>query len=330
MRYLLSALLLFSAVSCQPSDKFLEKVPPPPPAPPRTTKVYKFDLNKSETAAVDVDILWVIDNSGSMDPYQQKVIQNSSAFMKQFTSSTRLRWKMGLISTSYGEQPYMGFRSVVDYTTLDAEGQFNAAVARLGVNGDGRERTFDPVLRHLRDYPQFVRPSAFLVIIAVSDENEYSSGTSVDSFLNQMGKILGGDNSQLAVFGVFGAKANGIDEDRTQNFKYKEVVERTGGKMYPLETGDYGPLLAELGKDLIQRTSSVNPAVVLDQKPMPETIEVVYKGRRLRPGPAVTGGEWTYDSQYNRILISNPAILDGRNLNVTVSYVIDDPATWGI
>src|SRR4051794_7209298 len=47
----------------------------------------------------DVDILWVIDNSGSMKEYQQHVIINTLAFMQNFTANTGLRWKMGLLST---------------------------------------------------------------------------------------------------------------------------------------------------------------------------------------------------------------------------------------
>src|SRR4051812_3614399 len=97
MRYVIYA-ILFAALGCERSDHFLAKVPDPPPGPPRHSKVYTFDLNSSEVSAVDLDLIWVFDNSGSMEPYRQAVVSNSAQFMHQFTSSTKLHWRMGVLS----------------------------------------------------------------------------------------------------------------------------------------------------------------------------------------------------------------------------------------
>ena len=78
--------------------------------------------------------------------------------------------------------------------------------------------------------------------------------------------------------------------------------------------------MSDLGKDLVQKLSVVNPVILLDQKPDPSTIDVVYKGRHLRPGPASRGGEWTYNSKYNYVEIENPKILDTAVLDVQVSF----------
>lgn len=312
---LLSMFLLFSLtglLSCQRDDKFLEK--PYPFEKARYQKTYLFDTTSAESYAVDVDILWVIDNSGSMDPYQQAVIQNSAAFMAQFTANSRLHWKMGLISTDHGDQPYMGFQNVVDWQTSNAEATFNYAVGRLGTSGDGiAEATFQPTLNVLNRYPTWLRPNAYLIIISVTDELEQSR-INTTTFLNEIRRKLGGDLSRFVVYGVFGQ-----DSNNSYNRKNEEVVLQTGGKIYSIDAPDYGILLAELGQDLVTKTTVVDPIVLLDQRPVPSTIEVRYKGRLLIPGQ-----EWTYNPKYNFIKVNDPKILDSANLNVDVSFAIDD------
>lgn len=304
---------------CGGDDKFLVEPPPPPPGPPRYSKIYKMDVNTATSFATDVDILWVIDNSGSMGNYQQQVISNSNQFMSAFTASSKLRWKMGLISTDQSNPPYMGFNSVVDYTSIDALGRFNTAVAQLGVGGSSSEMTFTPVMNVLNRYPDWLRKGAYLVLIIVSDEEEQSWSVSTDQFIKDMVRRIGGDAQKFAAFGVY------VPESNYGNQKYDEIVRRTGGKTYNLASSDYGTLLAQLGQDLVLRTSTVVPEVMLDQRPKVETIRVTYKGRVLRPGPPALGGEWTYDSVFNVIRIHNAKIIDNRQLNVSVSFELWEP-----
>ena len=271
MKYLVALLLLVVTASCK-NDKFLVEYRPDVQG--RFSKTYKMDTSTAESYAVDVDVLWVIDNSGSMGPYQQRVINNSASFIQQFASSSRLHWKMGLISTSFYEQPYMGFSSTVDYLTLDAANIFNTAVGKLGINGDGiAERTFEPVTKVLRNYPNWVRPNAYLVLIIVSDELEQSS-MNTSQFLTFIQGHMGGSLGRFITYGVYGR-----DSNEPGNQKYNEIVQQTNGKIYQLDSPDYGVLLAALGKDLVQKTTVVYPIVMLDQKPKIGTIQVVYKGR---------------------------------------------------
>lgn len=311
---ILAALLIFSlvgATSCQRNDKFLEK--PYGFQKSRYSKTYLFDTSSAESYAVDVDILWVIDNSGSMDPYQQAVINNSAAFISQFTSSSRLHWKMGLISTDISDPPYMGFSSVVDWQTSNAVQTFNAAVSRLGTMGDGvAEASFQPTLNTLNAYPSWLRPNSYLILIIVTDELEQSR-IDTAQFLNGIRQKMGGDLSHFIAYGVYGPASNDF-----WNKKNEEVVTQTGGKIFSLMSPDYGVLLADLGKDLVTKTTVVNPIVLLDERPIVSTMLVLYKGRTLIPGK-----DWTYNPKYNFIQVTNPKILDSANLNVDISFEID-------
>ncbi len=314
MRILTTLLVcsLFGVLSCQREDKFLEK--PFPFEKTRFSKQYLFDTSSAESYAVDVDILWVIDNSGSMDTYQRAVINNSAAFISQFTTSSRLHWKMGLISTDHSDRPYMGFTNVVDWQTTNAEQTFNAAVSRLGTNGDGiAEATFQPTLNALNAFPNWLRPNAYLIIISVTDELEQSR-ISTQTFLSEIQRKLSGDLSRFVVYGVFGP-----DSNDSWNMKNDEIVNQTGGKVFSLDAPDYGILLADLGKDLVKKTTVVNPIVLLDERPIARTLQVMYKGRILLPGK-----EWSYNPKFNYIRVNDPKILDTSNLNVEVSFEIDE------
>lgn len=312
MRILLAFFILATA-ACTRDEKFLEVVNND--SRKRFTKNYKFQTNTSEQTGTDVDILWVIDNSGSMKNYQAAVKNNSAEFIRQFSSSTKLRWKMGLISTSYHEEPYMGFYTIVDYQTNDAILQFNEAVNRLGVQGDAnRERTFEPVVKVLDNFPTFLRPNAFLIIVTVSDEVEQSVMTPSQFAANMIAR-LGGDKRKFGLFGVFSDYSNDAF-----NKRYDEIVKLSGGKSYRIDSPDYGVLLSEMGRDLVLRTTTVNPVVILDQKPDPQSLIVTYKGRVLTPGPLDQGGEWTFEPKFNFIQINDPKIIDNSVLDVTVSY----------
>ncbi|MGE4130378.1 MAG: hypothetical protein AB7F86_02000 [Bdellovibrionales bacterium] len=322
MRWLCLLALVFT-VSCQRDDKYLEVVQPEPPPkkprpiqpsePSRFSKNYLLHTTSSEIYAVDVDIIWVVDNSISMDPYQQALIDNSSAFISQFATKSKLHWKMGVLSTAIRESPYLGFNQPVDWRTPGAINLFNGAINRLGLNGDTTERAFSPILRALNSYPNFLRPGAYLVLILVSDEEE-QSGMTIPAFLQALGNKLGGDTDRVITYGVYGPDSNRI------NTLYDDIVQATNGIAYDITSPDYGILLSNMGQDLVQKISAVHPVIMLDQQPKSNTIEVAYKGRKLIRGVASHGGEWTYNPNYNLIEIQNPDILDPKVLDVEVSF----------
>ncbi len=268
-----------------------------------------MSVNTSELGAQDVDILWVIDNSGSMADKQAAVRDNSAQFMAAFTSSTRLRWRMGLISTDVSQSPYFGFKPIVDWTTSGAIGAFNQAVSLLGTGGSSTEQAYDPTLKHLRAFPNFLRPGAFFVMIVVTDEEEQSQINTLN-FLKELKQLLGG-SERFAAFTVV--------EPALSGGRYTELVGLTKGKSYNIRSPDYGVLLAELGKDLVQRVMQVNPVILLDQRPKAETIQVVYKGRILAPGQ-----QWTYDPEFNLVRITDQLLVDSVHLNVRVSFELAD------
>ena len=111
--YLIILLLL---TSCSNDNDFLFREKPNRPTlgypefqplSERVVQVRQFNHLLRESGGVD--ILWVIDNSGSMSSYQNDVIRHTDKFMNEFTSAGRIDWRMGLISSDESEEPYLGF-----------------------------------------------------------------------------------------------------------------------------------------------------------------------------------------------------------------------------
>ncbi len=308
----------------KPAVKVIVPVPSPPP-PQHYQHVYKINDSQTAKQEINVDILWVIDNSGSMATYQQSVIDNTNLFIGNFTSKKDLHWKMGLISTSQAEGPYTGFTAAdqLNWQTVDPVTQFKTAVGKLGTNGDSTEMTYRPTLNAITSFPDFLRPDAHLALIVLTDEDEQSnySATPVDTapFIAQIIALKGGSTSKFITYGVFATTDDcPMGEIPYPTSRYKELMDQTNGTYLKLCATDFGQLLSDLGQDLISKIVTLDPTILLEKRPVPDTIQITYKGNLLIPGPKELGGQYTYDPVYNVINISDPNLLDAKVRDIVV------------
>lgn len=155
-----------------------------------------------------VDILWVIDNSGSMETSQDNVISNLNSFIGDFatknldfkmavttTDAYRVlfngnhncsRFRDGLLNSScntVSNTPYSGVR-VMTPSTADLLNVF-AINTRLtnssrGIYGSGDERAFQSIRASLEESLNagFIRDDSFLSVIILSDEDDFSHNSS--------------------------------------------------------------------------------------------------------------------------------------------------------
>lgn len=275
-----------------------------------------------------VDVLWVIDNSGSMMPHQQNVSRNTQIFMNQFVQGGNpLNWKMGLLSTDTSDSPYVGFSPGPDLTsqTPDSTLVFQRAVARLGTNGSATEEGFEPVLQALQQHPDFLRPRATLAVIFVTDAQEQGRET-VTRVLTDLAKIK--PLADIVSYGIFwtndlGCGDNSGEGDWTlKGSRYGEFIDRTRGKSYALCTSSFGANLADMGKDLVSRV--VSPKLFLDTVPRSSTLRVYYKGALVPAGLPGTSGRWYYDQGLNAIVFHDLSFAPGEDESVRVVYDEDN------
>lgn len=253
-----------------------------------------------------VDILFVIDNSGSMGSHQQALIKNADDFINSFVTRGGLDWKIGILSTDVSNPPFIGFtpKDPLNYLTPDAIKLFKDAVDTLGTNGDTTERTFAPVEKWLKQYPDFNRTNAVLALVMITDAEEQSQIKAADfiSFLAQTKTSL----KNVVAYGVYAAQDFGCTiADSMWNYAgspYEEVIKATSGSVYPL-CKDFGVNLAALGKDLFRRVS--RPTIQLKTRPVVSTLKVTHHGEVLKGGVMSEGGVWVYDFDQNAILFND-------------------------
>jgi predicted small lipoprotein YifL len=275
-----------------------------------------------------VDILWVIDNSGSMGTHQANVIANIGVFLNQFAQSGNpLNWKMGLISTDKSDPPYIGFGLGQELTsrTPGNIGLFQNAVRRLGTSGAAVEEGFDPLLQALRVSPDFIRPRSTLAVILVTDAEEQGDEP-VPSVLNRL--ALHQDLADVVGYGIFWTNDLGcLDNPQETNWtlrgsRYGDFIQALKGKAYPLCSSQFGANLADLGKDLVKRV--VAPRLFLDARPRLQTLRVVYQGRDIPAGLPGTAGAWYYDERLNAIVFHDLSFAPGDQEEVRVVFEEDN------
>jgi hypothetical protein len=320
---LLSASSVLALSACK-EDEFVFFRQPYQPVPPVSTQIpIKQVIGDSQ-----VDILWVIDDSGSMSSYQQEVINNTALFMQEFTKDKHLSWSMGLISTDESRLPLIGFTpaTLLNSQSPNPVSLFQNAVRGLGTYGSGYEKTFVPIQKHLDAYPGFMRKNAYLAIITVTDAEE-QSGTSSTSFLQYL-VAKKGDLNRTIFFGAFGAYDLGCTAGSGEGIwnyvdsPYEDVVQATRGRVFPICTQTFGKDLSELGKDLVKRVTQ--PMIRLAKRPKISSIRVSFKGQVLPGGLKEDGGFWIYDFDGNAIVFHDLDFAPGDTETVDVSYQEDD------
>lgn len=327
MKYLIS-ILFIAATGCKAPDYVYYS----DPKPAQVLQVDQALRSLDESSLSKVDILWVIDNSGSMDVHQRKVINNAALFIDQFTQNNRVDWRMGMISSDRQEAPFLGLSGNAglnprfDSKTPRPIQIFNDAVMRLGLYGSGTEEFFLPTLNSIDSDRTFIREQAYLILFFVTDAPEQSPIQS-DEFLRRL-NVIKGNPRWIRMYGAFEATDLGCEGTaqegplRYKNSKFVEVIQATGGRALPLCDAEFGKELAKIAKDIVELVE--RPRVYLDQRPKAASIKVTYQGRALAGGPAEDGGLWYYDYQLNAVVFYSLEFAPTLDERVTVTFEVDN------
>ncbi len=253
----------------------------------------------------EVDILWVIDNSGSMADEQAKLAENFPAFMEFFLESG-LDYHIGVTSTDTTGSGLNGaLRSVGTYRYITPDVQDPVAIfgqmAQLGASGSADEQASAAAYRAIEmPAPKqqnanagFYRDDASLHLIVVTDEpdSSYTFGSGFGqtvpefiSWLNQKkndadipvsfsaiaGPVPGGCQSSGG--GAFdGAEAGTPYHTIVAGVGQRDADGRTPGQFFSICQEDWTELLENLGL----LASALRREYFLSEVPTPGTITVV-------------------------------------------------------
>ena len=267
-----------------------------------------------------VDILFVIDNSASMNDEQKILSINTNSFIQQFSKRFDVNWKIGIISTDDKDSPYLGFAQPFNSNTPNIVTSFQDAVGKLGVKGNIREKTFDTTVRALINYPYFIRSTAFFAVIAITDAEDQSNQFSADDFVQKIYDLLG--HRRFKYYGVLGPGSFGCSHDVFLEYiggRHEKAISLTGGEVYTLCSQDFGQLLATIADNIVQE-AILQPRIILKNRPNTSTIIVNHRGNILKPGPLSEGGLWYYDYDMNAIVFHHLDFATEIKEDVFIAY----------
>lgn len=256
-----------------------------------------------------VDILFVVDESSSMQEEQAILAQGFVSFAGQLEASGT-DFHLGVLSTTFEyDDPQRGrLEGTPPYLTRDTEGYVAAFAqrAQVGTDGSDKEKGLEAAAYALSPVANlglnegFVRPEARLLVVYVSDEEDCSDagaliGTDQDrcytrddllvpiaTYIDDLRamKQEASDVQAAAIIGLDASCPSAYPSDR-----YRQVVELLGGSLGDICDGDWSTLLADLGLT----ATGVLTSFQLGDAAVVDSLEV-YVDDVLAPP-----GDWSYD-----------------------------------
>ncbi len=274
-----------------------------------------------------VDVLWVIDNSCSMDEEVNQVRANFATFIDEWVNLD-VDYHLGVVTTDMDTVGHQGALqgAYITSASADPRAEFLAQVDQ-GSAGSADEKGFaaaqaalsEPLLSGAN--AGFLRSDAALSIIVLSDEND-SSSSSASSFSSWL-QSQKADPALVNFNAICGDRGFGCNEidffgnslSASGGDKYIDAAGLTGGFWASICTSDY----AEVLQHISLAAAGMTIEFPLTAAPSSLALLTVSVGGSRVSNDANDG--WTYRSDGNTIVFHGSAI-PGPGERVDVSYPI--------
>ncbi len=260
----------------------------------------------------EVDVLWVVDNSGSMSDNLVTVTQNFESFITVFTD-LGLDYHMAVITTDMDDPSDSGrFQGeVITNETADPIGEFLAQVDQ-GSEGSATEKGFEAIYTALTEplisttNAGFLREEAALGAIVISDEDD-SSWMGPSDFVDWFEGLKPSDD--MTTFSAI------CDDLFISCYQYQEAADLTGGMTGDIAQTSYIEVLEQIS----MTTAGLLVSIDLDEEPSDVSRIVVTVNGSEVPDDSENG--WTYDTLDNAIVFHGSAIPEAGDTG-TISYPV--------
>jgi hypothetical protein len=262
-----------------------------------------------------VDILWVIDDSGSMVNERRRLVANFNRFVQELTA-LRVDFQMGVISIVSNDGGRLrGMPAIITNRTPDARAVFERNTTFMANRSRWEQglrmaqfALSPPLISPGQPNAGFVRPNAALAVIVVTNEDDSSFGPS-EYYGRVFRSLKGKGNENLVSFSVIGGPVpNGcVPPGEAQlygslaepSFRYTEVATRTGGIVGSICDASFEQTLIRIAQAL----NTLKRVFPLTLPPIASSIRVtVVDGATstVVPQNDVTG--WQYRADTNSVV----------------------------
>ena len=274
-----------------------------------------FEETFEQPEVGSVDVLWVVDNSGSMSGTVDDLVDHFGVFIDSFVS-LGLDYQLGVVTTDM-DNPAMqgrlqGIGVISPSTTSDVQGAFLQAVDQ-GSDGSGSERGRDaayaaltePLLSTTSD--GLVRSDSVLSIVVITDEDDDSENIDINGFVSWLDAYK--SDAALTSFSAMAGPDSGLwpcidtssGTEASPTPDYYEVASRTGGFYTEICDMDFNEVLTYLSYTaaglLTEFPLSKTPSNIGEITVTVDSVDVPY---------GATG--WLYDPTENSIRFMQGAI----------------------
>ena len=258
----------------------------------------------TQDGEISVDILFVIDNSGSMSSNQTNLKNNFDDFIAVF-GAAGVDYHIALITTD--NATFVG--NVITPADADPTTEFNDQVDLIGYHGSAYEKglwySYEATDAGGDAAPGsttgFFRESSKLVIVYVSDEPDFSHSTAGHGGSATMGVSdysahllsLKSSSDLVVAHAVAGDYPSGCSTNGHATFGdgYYDVVADLGGTFMSICAADWSATM-----DTLARESMAELSFALSGEPIEDTIAVTVDG--------AASTDWSYSSSANSITFS--------------------------
>ncbi|HOX43891.1 MAG TPA: hypothetical protein PK668_09835 [Myxococcota bacterium] len=264
-----------------------------------------------QKAAAEVDILWVVDNSPSMLQEQQNLGDNFTAFIGYIDTSL-IDYHIGVIAMDMEDPTHqgklVGTTKVITRQTPGAAAVFEDNI-NVGTTGGGFEMGIlaahdalsEPLLSGAN--AGFLRDTASLAVIFVSDEDDHSYGgvTYYKRFFTTLKDV--GNERRVIMAAIVGENPDGCSGaagEAAPGARYLELVQALGGSSASICAADFSVTLSQLGLTV----AGLGRKFVLSQAPDPSSIVVRVRAAGAQDWVEITESPatgWRLDQGENAI-----------------------------
>ncbi len=257
-----------------------------------------------QTVADFVDVLFVVDNSGSMNSEQANLASNFQGFVGSLLSYN-IDFQIGFITTDSTELR----GPLINNNTQNIESEFSLQ-AMVGVNGSSIERPLEMAYRATGGPGtgsgtalDLIRPDSTFSIVLITDERDSSDGDNF-VYLNHFSSLA---NNGTRIHSIISPPPNGCS-GMAINDRLAYFSTQTSGSIMSICSEDWGADLQSVAMN-----AALNLDFPLTDDPVPATITVTVDNQ-----PETN---WTYNVNTNSVVF-NPSNTPLPGQEVIIDYAI--------
>lgn len=247
-----------------------------------------------QSAAEENDILLVVDDSASMEPYQEELGAHFDEFLSWFITAG-VNYRVAVITTDVVSETAGRIRGEVLTPDTQAAGQVFAEMVAVGTEGNGTEMGFEAVRMAVIEEEgvsangDFLRPEAFLSVIFVSDEFD-SSPDPITAYVAELQASKDYARDKVRVGALVALELDNCHGFGSRTgLEYAAAAELTGGEYFDICDTDYSASLTEMSQNI----SRLFDVFYLTGLPDTGSLEVYVDDVEV----PCSEGSWTYETR---------------------------------